>query len=115
MQYTDINEPILAMEKTIQWGHLAPLAPDTVRIYPYSQVDPLLLDKYPDVYFISGKNDLNKKEIEIKTHQKNASKKTILLVELPDFSLTFKGILFNVDDNSINEINFSQKLSFDKN
>lgn len=115
MQYTDINEPILAMEKTIQWGHLAPLAPDTVRIYPYSQVDPLLLDKYPDVYFISGKNDLNKKEIEIKAHQKNASKKTILLVELPDFSLTFKGILFNVDDNSINEINFSQKLSFDKN
>ena len=117
MQYTDINEPLLAMEKTIQWGHLAPLAPDTVRIYPYSQVDPLLLNKYPDVYFISGKNDLNKKEIEIeiKTNEKNATKKSILLIELPDFSITFKGILFNVDDNSINEINFSQKLSFDKN
>ena len=117
MQYTDINEPLLAMEKTIQWGHLAPLAPDTVRIYPYSQVDPLLLNKYPDVYFISGKNDLNKKEIEIeiKTNEKNATKKSILLIELPDFSITFKGILFNVDDNSINEINFSQNFSFDKN
>ncbi len=36
-------------------------------------------------------------------------------MELPDFSSNYKGIIFNIDDNSVNEINFSQNLSFEKN
>ena len=111
LQYTDIDDPLAAMEKTIQWGHLAPLAPDTLRIYPYSESDPLLLNYIPDVYFISGKKDLNKKTIKIKS-DKTSSKKEVLLIELPDFSSTFKGVLFNVDNESINEIDFSQELPF---
>jgi DNA polymerase delta subunit 2 len=110
LQFTDINDPLVAMEKTIEWGHLAPLAPDTLRIYPYSRSDPLLLNNIPDVYFISGKNDLNKKVINLKTNGK--TKKEVLLIELPDFSSTFKGVILNVDDESIREINFSQELSF---
>jgi DNA polymerase delta subunit 2 len=112
MQYTSINEPLIAMQKTLEWGHLAPLAPDTFRIYPYTDKDPLLLERIPDMYFISGKNDLNTKVIEMNKDGKN--KKNVTLLELPDFSSTFKGILFNIDDDSINEINFSQDLSFNK-
>ena len=112
MQYTSINEPLLAMQKTLEWGHLAPLAPDTFRIYPFTDRDPLLLDRVPDMYFISGKNDFNTKVIEMNKDGKN--KKNVTLLELPDFSSTFKGILFNIDDDSINEINFSQDLSFNK-
>lgn len=107
LQYTNINDPLIAMQKTIEWGHLAPLAPDTLRIYPYSQNDPLLLNRIPDVYFISGKNDLNHKVIKY-------IKKDILLIELPDFSNTCKGIIYNIDDDEINEISFSQQLSFSK-
>ena len=110
MQYTSINEPLIAMQKTLEWGHLAPLAPDTFRIYPFSDKDPLLLDRIPDIYFISGKNEFNTKVIEMNKDGKN--KKNVTLLELPDFSTTFKGILFNIDDDSINEINFSQDLSF---
>jgi len=110
MQYTSINEPLIAMQKTLEWGHLAPLAPDTFRIYPFSDKDPLLLDRIPDIYFISGKNEFNTKVIEMNKDGKN--KKSVTLLELPDFSTTFKGILFNIDDDSINEINFSQDLSF---
>ena len=113
MQYTSINEPLLAMQKTLEWGHLAPLAPDTFRIYPFTDRDPLLLDRMPDMYFISGKNDFNTKVIEMNKDGKN--KKNVTLLELPDFSSTFRGILFNIDDDSINEINFSQDLSFNKN
>ena len=112
MQYTSINEPLLAMEKTLQWGHLAPLAPDTFRIYPFSDRDPLLLDQIPDIYFSSGKNDFNIKKIEL--NNINGNNKQVTLLELPDFSLTFKGILYNIDDDSINEINFSQNLDFNK-
>ena len=112
MQYTSINDPLLAMEKTLQWGHLAPLAPDTFRIYPFSDRDPLLLDQIPDIYFSSGKNDFNIKKIEL--DHNNGNKKQLTLLELPDFSLTFKGILYNIDDDSINEINFSQNLDFNK-
>ena len=112
MQYTSINDPLIAMEKTLEWGHLAPLAPDTFRIYPFSEKDPLLLDKIPDVYFTSGKKDFNKKTIEFNYDSNN--KKNVTLLELPDFSSTFKGILYNLDDDSINEINFIQNLSFNK-
>ena len=111
MQYTSINEPLIAMQKTLEWGHLAPLAPDTFRIYPFTDKDPLLLDRIPDMYFISGKNDFNTKVIEMNNGK---NKKNVTLLELPNFSSTFKGILFNIDDDSINEINFSQDLSFNK-
>mgnify|MGYP002869303893 CR=1 FL=1 len=113
MQYTSINDPLIAMEKTLEWGHLAPLAPDTFRIYPFSDRDPLLLEKIPDIYFSSGKNDFNMKKI--KFNYDEGIKKNVTLLQLPDFSNTFKGILFNVDDDSINEINFSQNLDFNKN
>ena len=112
MQYTSINDPLLAMEKTLTWGHLAPLAPDTFRTYPFSDKDPLLIEKIPDIYFSSGKNDFNKKKFELKYDENN--KKNVTLLELPDFSRTFKGILYNIDDDSINEVNFSQNLDFNK-
>ena len=113
MQYTSISEPLIAMEKTLEWGHLAPLAPDTFRIYPFTEKDPLLLEKMPDMYFISGKNEFKMKKVEFNYDED--SKKSVTLMELPDFSSTFKGILYNIDDDSINEINFSQNLSFNKN
>ena len=112
MQYTSIDDPLIAMQKTLEWGHLAPLAPDTFRIYPFSDRDPLLLEKIPDIYFSSGKNDFIMKKIEFNYDERN--KKNVTLLQLPDFSNTFKGIIFNVDDDSINEINFSQNLDFNK-
>jgi len=113
MQYTSISEHLIAMEKTLEWGHLAPLAPDTFRIYPFTEKDPLLLEKIPDMYFISGKNEFKMKKVEFNYDED--SKKSVTLMELPDFSSTFKGIVYNIDDDSINEINFSQNLSFNKN
>ena len=113
MQYTSIDDPLIAMEKTLEWGHLAPLAPDTFRIYPYSNTDPLLLTKIPDIYFSSGEKDFNKKVI--KFNSIGNEEKNVTLMELPDFSSNYKGIIFNIDDNSVNEINFSQNLSFEKN
>jgi DNA polymerase delta subunit 2 len=113
MQYTSISEPLIAMEKTLEWGHLAPLAPDTFRIYPFTEKDPLLLEKIPDMYFISGKNEFKMKKVEFNYDED--SKKSVTLMELPDFSSTFKGIVYNIDDDSINEINFAQNLSFNKN
>jgi DNA polymerase delta subunit 2 len=113
MQYTSISEPLIAMEKTLEWGHLAPLAPDTFRIYPFTEKDPLLLEKIPDMYFISGKNEFKMKKVEFNYDED--SKKSVTLMKLPDFSSTFKRIVYNIDDDSINEINFSQNLSFNKN
>ena len=102
MQYTSISEPLIAMEKTLEWGHLAPLAPDTFRIYPFTEKDPLLLEKIPDMYFISGKNEFKMKKVEFNYDED--SKKSVTLMELPDFSSTFKGIVYNIDDDTINSL-----------
>ena len=112
IQYTSIEDPLIAMQKTLEWGHLAPLAPDTFRIYPYSNTDPLIISHLPDIYFTGGRNDFNKKVIKLKLGE--SGEKSVILMELPDFSSTFKGIIYNIDDDSINEINFSQNLAFDK-
>lgn len=102
-QYTSLNDPLEIMEKTIKWGHLAPLAPDTLRMYPYTENDPLIFDKIPDVYFASGKKDLSYKNIDIDIED---VKKKVLLINLPDFSKCFKGVVYNVNNGEINEISF---------
>lgn len=36
-RYSDIDDPLEILEKTLEWGHIAPTAPDTLgeRIYIY--------------------------------------------------------------------------------
>ena len=102
-QYTNLDNPLDIMEKTLKWGHLAPLAPDTLRMYPYLENDPLILDKIPDVYFTSGKNELSFKNIDMDIED---VKKNILLLNLPDFSKCYKAVVYNINNGEINEITF---------
>lgn len=50
--YADKLNDLDLIEKTLQFGHIAPTAPDTLWTYPYVE-DPLVLEEKPHVY-ISG-------------------------------------------------------------
>ena len=42
------------MERSLQWRHLAPTAPDTLPCYPFCDTDPFVLGECPHVYFVGN-------------------------------------------------------------
>ncbi|KAK0528350.1 DNA polymerase delta small subunit Cdc1 [Tilletia horrida] len=40
--------------RTLDWGHVAPTAPDTLWCYPFNTDDPFLIRDAPDVYFVGN-------------------------------------------------------------
>lgn len=43
---------LLLMERSLEWRHIAPTAPDTLTCYPFHDADPFLLETTPHVYFV---------------------------------------------------------------
>lgn len=98
-QITTFKNNLDIMEKIILWGHLAPNAPDTLRIYPYQKNDPLILNTIPDVFFCGGNN--------FEFRKSNFKGKDILYISLPNFRKTLSGVIYNMDNGNLNEIHFN--------
>ena len=97
----DYENNLDIMKKQIEWGHLCPINPLHLTLYSLdNKNDPLIIDKIPDVYFTSGNKKLNYEKI-------NIYNKEVVLLSLPDFEKTSKFALFNYEDNSVIEIDFS--------
>ena len=100
-QYSCYENNLDIMKKQIEWGHLCPINPLHLTLYSLdNKNDPLIIDKIPDVYFTSGNKKLNYEKI-------NIYNKEVVLLSLPDFEKTSKFALFNYEDNSVIEIDFS--------
>ena len=100
-QYSCYENNLDIMKKQIEWGHLCPINPSHLTLFSLdNKNDPLIIDKIPDVYFTSGNKKLNYEKI-------NIYNKEVVLLSLPDFEKTSKFALFNYEDNSVIEIDFS--------
>jgi hypothetical protein len=100
-QYSCYENNLDIMKKQIEWGHLCPVNPSHLTLFSLdNKNDPLIIDKIPDVYFTSGNKKLNYEKI-------NIYNKEVVLLSLPDFEKTSKFALFNDEDNSVIEIDFS--------
>ena len=100
-QYSCYENNLDIMKKQIEWGHLCPVNPSHLTLFSLdNKNDPLIIDKIPDVYFTSGNKKLNYEKI-------NIYNKEVVLLSLPDFEKTSKFALFNYEDNSVIEIDFT--------
>ena len=100
-QFSSIDNNIDIMKKNLEWRHLCPINPSYSSLYSIdNKTDPLIINKMPDVYFISGNKDFNYEKIKIYN-------KEIFLLSLPDFNKTYKCVLYNYEDDSIKDIDFS--------
>jgi hypothetical protein len=100
-QYSCYENNLDIMKKQIEWGHLCPINPSHLTLFSLdNKNDPLIIDKIPDIYFTSGNKKLNYEKI-------NIYNKEVVLLSLPDFVKTSKFALFNYEDNSVIEIDFS--------
>lgn len=82
------NNPIDLMEKTLEWGHLAPSAPDTLRTYPYSDRDPLIMTDMSNIYFSGNQNQFDTKL----TYYKDLP---LRVISIPGFTKTHSIVLMD--------------------
>ena len=104
-QYSCFENNIDIMKKNLEWKHLCPINPNYLNLYsPDNNLDPLIIQELPDVYFTSSD------EKEFKYEKIYLNNKQIILMSLPDFSKSAKCVLFNYEDNSYKIIEFKFRV-----
>jgi len=104
-QYSCFENNIDIMKKNLEWKHLCPINPNYLNLYsPDNNLDPLIIQELPDVYFTSSD------EKEFKYEKIYLNNKQIILMSLPDFSKSTKCVLFNYEDNSYKIIEFKFRV-----
>ncbi|PON45330.1 DNA polymerase delta/II small subunit family [Trema orientale] len=53
-KYSDAKDKLEFMERTLKWRHLAPTTPNTLGCYPFTDMDPFLIESCPHVYFVGN-------------------------------------------------------------
>ncbi|KAK7593036.1 hypothetical protein V9T40_007788 [Parthenolecanium corni] len=90
-RYSNLTDPLDILEKTLDWAHMAPTAPDTLPCYPFDDYDPFLLTERPHVYFAGN-------QPEFQTKLKKGPKYDVRLVCIPSFTATQSFVLVNLKD-----------------
>lgn len=62
----DTFSPIEWLEKSLDWRHLCPTAPDTIPCMPFHQSDPFIIKECPDIYFAGNMDKFETKLVESK-------------------------------------------------
>ncbi|PVD38170.1 hypothetical protein C0Q70_00781 [Pomacea canaliculata] len=104
-RYSDIDDPLEILEKTLEWGHIAPTAPDTLGCYPFYGIDPFILSECPHVYFAG-----NQSELKYKKHRGSRGQE-VLLVTVPKFSQTATAVLINLRTLDCTPLTFRAQFS----
>ncbi len=90
------------MKKQLEWRHICPTAPDTLRTYPFEKSDPFVLEESPNVYFVGNQE---KFETAVATQGKIA----VRLVSVPKFVTTQCLVLLDIDTLEVFNVDLSQK------
>lgn len=91
------------MEYTLECGHLAPTAPDSLGCFPYYKTDPFIMpqDRGPHVYFAGSQQTYSCKTIE---HQ---SGRSVVIISVPSFHSTQTAVMVNLRDLSCQPVTFN--------
>ncbi|KAH3742747.1 DNA polymerase delta subunit 2 [Pelomyxa schiedti] len=84
------EEGITLMQKTLEWRHLAPTAPDTLGCFPFVEDDPFILDQCPHIYFAGNQHEFATNTINGESGQR------VVTVLVPDFATTQTIALVNL-------------------
>ncbi|KAF9907612.1 hypothetical protein BX616_000372 [Lobosporangium transversale] len=91
--------------KTLQWGHMAPTAPDTLWCYPFKDKDPFIMKQRPHIYFIGNQDKFATELISDKDGQHTR------VVMLPSFASTGTIALVNLRTLECRSVSFSTSFS----
>lgn len=100
-QHSRIEYSTTALKSTLEWGHIAPSAPDNVSCLPFKDRDPFIIDYVPDIYFAG-----NQPEYTVTTYSCSAKPK-IQLISVPSFVKTQSCVVVNLKNLECDLLNFS--------
>ena len=99
-QFTDLEDAVEILDKTLTWRHMAPTAPDTLQCYPNPDSDPFIIKNMPHVYFAG-----NQKKFGMKL-KKVGPNAYVRFIALPNFETTLQAVLINLRDLSCELMGF---------
>ncbi|GFY38376.1 DNA polymerase delta subunit 2 [Trichonephila inaurata madagascariensis] len=85
--YSKISDPLDIMQKTLDWAHMAPTAPDSLNSYPFPDDDPFIMSEYPHVYFCGNASKMDYRFSE---------NKSVMMIAIPKFLETFSAVMVNL-------------------
>lgn len=102
-QHSSIDDSVKLMEYTLECGHLAPTAPDSLGCFPYYESDPFIIpqDTGPHVYFAGNQQAYSSKTV------KYDSGRSAVIVSVPSFHSTQTAVLVNLRDLSCQPVSFN--------
>lgn len=99
-QYTKISDSTIdIMEKTLEWNHMSPSAPDTIRTFPITERDSLIIENVPNVYFTG-----NSKRFETRISHYNQN--PVRLISIPEFYKNHSIVLLDLISLKVCEYKF---------
>ncbi|KAI9209532.1 DNA polymerase alpha/epsilon subunit B-domain-containing protein [Polychytrium aggregatum] len=103
-KFVDLEDRLKIAEKTIEWGHLAPTAPDTLWCYPYKDRDPFIVQQRPHVYFVGNQPSFATSFME------GPNGEVTRVVLLPEFSKTATIVLVDLNSLDCIPVRFQEGL-----
>uniref|UniRef100_A0A803QP04 DNA polymerase delta small subunit n=1 Tax=Cannabis sativa TaxID=3483 RepID=A0A803QP04_CANSA len=81
-KYSEAKDKLEFMERTLKWRHLAPTAPNTLGCYPFTDMDPFLIESCPHVYFVGNQDKYDSRLIT------GSEGQMVRLISIPKFCET---------------------------
>lgn len=101
LQYTrKIEHSTTALKSSLEWGHVAPSAPDNLSCVPFREKDPFIIDFVPDIYFAG-----NQPEFAVTTYS-TETKPKIQLISVPSFVATMSCVVVDLANLDTELMNF---------
>lgn len=87
---TRLTDTIDIMRLLMEWSHVSPATPDILHGYPFLERDPLVLNSYPDLFFVGNQPDFSLGTFH------SAQGKQVKLVSVPTFEDKMLVVLVNL-------------------
>ncbi|KDO70923.1 hypothetical protein CISIN_1g0136322mg, partial [Citrus sinensis] len=104
-KYSEANDQLEFMERTLRWRHLAPTAPNTLGCYPFTDRDPFLVESCPHVYFAGNQQKFETRLL------KGSDRQLVRLVCIPKFSETGVAVVVNLKNLECHTLSFGTQFS----
>lgn len=107
----DTKTPLDAMRRTLEWGHMAPTAPNTLPAVSLSGTDPFVFERAPDIYFAGNQPNYEADLLEFVDPLDEARCKRTLLVAIPQFCKSFSCVAVNLSNLHSTELTFKTGIT----
>ena len=91
----DANRIEMAL-RTLEWGHLAPTAPDTLWCYPFKSSDPFVLKDRPDILVVGNQPAYASALYNFDSENEDEQEQGCRVVLVPEFAKTKQVVLLNL-------------------